>query len=107
LSIKEIVRLYAGPALHMFFLNADRWYYFNMGASAVAGVDIPLSPGWTLLVDGAASLDNGNLGTNRTMEPFNTVFQYQVGLGCRYSKKMINSRPLFAKNESNTGTINR
>jgi hypothetical protein len=110
MSIKEIVRLYAGPALHMLFLNSDRWNYFNLGASAVAGVDIPLTPKWTLLVDGAASIDNGNLGANRTMEPFNTVFQYQIGLGCRYSKKMLNGRTLFGKkgrDESNTETLNR
>jgi hypothetical protein len=109
LSIKEVVRLYAGPALHMFFLNADRWNYFNIGASAIGGVELALSPGWTLLVDGAASLDNGNLGTNRIMEPFTTVFQYQAGFGFRYSKKMQNSRPLFAKkdNEDNAEILNR
>jgi hypothetical protein len=110
MSIKEIVRLYAGPALHLLSLSSDRGNYFNMGASALAGAALPLTPGWTLLVDGAASLDNGNLGSNRAMEPFNTVFQYQIGLGCRYSKKMTNARTLFEKKDKDaneSGRLNR
>jgi hypothetical protein len=100
-NIKEIVRLHAGPALHMFFLNAERWNYFNLGAAAVAGVEVPLTRRWTLLVDGIASLDSGNLGANRKMEPFDTAFQYQAGIGCRYSKKMQNEKFLFAKRDRN------
>jgi hypothetical protein len=96
-SIKEIVRLHAGPALHMFFLNAERWNYFNLGAAALAGVELPLTRRWTVLVDGIASFDSGNLGANRKMEPFDTVFQYQAGIGCRYSKKRQNENPLFKK----------
>jgi hypothetical protein len=96
-NIKDIVRLHAGPALHMFFLNAERWNYFNLGAAAVVGVEVPLTPRWTLLVDGIASFDSGNLGANRKMEPFDTAFQYQAGIGCRYSKKHQNEKPFFIK----------
>jgi hypothetical protein len=99
-DIKEFVRLHLGPALHMHFLNAERWNYFNLGAAAVAGLEVPLTRRWTLLVDGIASLDNGNLGANRRMEPFDKVFQYQAGVGCRYSKRMLNEKPLFAKRDS-------
>jgi hypothetical protein len=100
-NIKEIIRLHVGPALHMFFLNAERWNYFNLGAAAVAGVEVPLTPRWTLLIDGIASLDSGNLGANRMMEPFDKTFQYQAGVGCRYSKRMQNKKPLFAKRDGN------
>ena len=107
---KAFFRLHAGPALHLFFLNSDRWNYFDMGAAAVAGVELALSPGWTLLIDGTASFDNGNLGANRKMDPFDVVWQYQIGLGGRYSKKMRNHSPLFAKRNNdfeNIRSINR
>jgi len=92
----KYVRINAGPALHLFFLNADRWNYFNLGAAAVVGVEVPLLQHWTFLVDGCASIDNGNLGTNRQMEPFDIVWQYQVNVGVRYSKKLPNRTFLFA-----------
>jgi len=83
-------RLNAGPALHMFFLNSDRWNYFNMGAAAFVGMELPLAKRWTLIANGIASLDNGNVGGNRRMEPFDIAYQYQVDIGVRYSKKMEN-----------------
>ena len=103
----KYVRINAGPALHMFFLNADRWNYFNMGAAAVLGVELPLLPRWTLLVDGYASIDNGNLGANRQMEPFDIVWQYQINLGFRYSKKKENDTSLFARQEELPGFMMR
>ena len=90
----KYLRINAGPALHMFFLNADRWNYFNLGAAAVMGIEFPLVSRWTLLFDGYASIDNGNLGTNRLMEPFDVVWQYQVNVGVRYSKKKVNDTSL-------------
>jgi len=93
----KYLRINAGPALHMFFLNADRWNYFNLGAAAVLGIEVPLVSRWTLLVDGYASIDNGNLGANRQMEPFDIVWQYQVDIGFRYSKKKENDTSLFGR----------
>jgi hypothetical protein len=93
----KYLRLNAGPALHLFFLNADRWNYFDLGIAAVAGIELPLTARWTLLADGNASLDNGNLGGNRYMEPFDIAYQYQVDIGFRYSKKMQNVTFLFGK----------
>ena len=95
----KYARINAGPALHLFFLNADRWNYFNLGAAAVAGVELPLVSRWTLLVDGYASIDNGNLGSNRRMEPFDVVWQYQVNIGFRYSKKKGNDTSLFGRSK--------
>jgi hypothetical protein len=103
----KYVRINAGPALHMFFLNADRWNYFNLGAAAVLGIELPLVSRWTLLIDGYASIDNGNLGTNRQMEPFDIVWQYQINLGFRYSKKKENDTWLFARAKELPGFIMR
>ena len=103
----KYLRINAGPALHMFFLNSDRWNYFNLGAAAVVGVEFPLASRWTLLVDGYASIDNGNLGSNQSMEPFDIVWQYQINLGFRYSKKKENDTWLFARAKELPGFIMR
>jgi hypothetical protein len=103
----KYLRVNAGPALHMFFLNADRWNYFNLGAAAVAGIEVPLLSRWTLLVDGYASIDNGNLGANRRMEPFDIAYQYQINVGFRYSKKKENDTSLFERSDEWPGLIMR
>jgi len=90
-------RLNFGPALHMFFLNTDRWNYFNLGAAVFLGMEVPLTKNWTFLAGAFASLDNGNLGANRQMEPFDVVYQYQIEAGVRYSKKITNKDFLFVK----------
>jgi len=107
----KYLRVNIGPALHLFYLNSDRWNYLNGGIAAVAGLELPISSRWTLLADAYASLDNGNLGSNRHMEPFDIVYQYQIDLGFRYSKKKRNDTfvlGLFNKqkqeSESNSGS---
>jgi hypothetical protein len=88
-------RLNAGPAFHLFFLNSDRWNYFELGMAAFTGMELLISERWTLVCGFFASLDNGNFGSNRDMEPFDIVYQYQVDIGVRYSKKLKNGKFLF------------
>jgi hypothetical protein len=76
----------AGPGLHLFFLNSDRWNYLDLGAAAFVGIELPLNPRWSLLAKGYASLDSGNLWANRLMEPFDITYQYQVDFGFRYKR---------------------
>ncbi|MCL2042707.1 MAG: hypothetical protein FWG89_01060 [Treponema sp.] len=87
----RFLRLNMGPALHVFFLNSDRWNYLNIGGAAFAGLEAPVSRNWTIIANGFVSLDNGNAGANRSMEPFDIVYQYQIDLGVRYSKKIQNN----------------
>jgi hypothetical protein len=91
----QYARADVGLALHLFFLNADRWNYLDLGGAVLAGIELPLAKRWTLMIGGAASMDNGNLGGNRDMEPFDVVYQYQVSLGARYSKKKQNTTSVF------------
>jgi hypothetical protein len=93
-------RLNAGPAFHLFFLNSDRWNYFELGMAAFSGMELPISERWTLICGLFASLDNGNLGANRNIEPFDIVYQYQVDIGVRYSKNLKNDKSLFPPKES-------
>ena len=97
LLARDNFRLNAGPGLRLFYLTADRWNYLNLGAAATAGVDLPLTERWTLLLDGSASIYNSNLGSNRSMEPFDIAWQYQAGIGVRYSTKMLNVTPIFVR----------
>lgn len=88
-------RLNAGPALHLLYMTSDRWNYINLGGAIVARAELPLTAKWTVLLGGAASIDSGNLGGNRRMEPFNTVLQYQVEIGARFSAKKLNPSTIF------------
>jgi hypothetical protein len=91
--IKNLIRFNLSPGLHLFFENTDRWNYLHLGAAALAGIELPITTRWTVYLDGLASLDYGNLGNNRTMEPYDIVYQYQLGFGLRYSKRGPNVRP--------------
>jgi len=95
----DYFRLNAGPAAHLLFLNSDRWNYFELGAAVFAGMELPVTQRWTLICNGFASLDNGNLGNNRNMEPFDIAYQYQLDIGVRYSKKLENRTSLFSGNK--------
>jgi hypothetical protein len=86
------VRFNASPGLHFLFLNSDRWNYINLGIAGLLRGELPLARGWTILLSGMASLDNGNLGANRLMEPFDIVYQYQVDIGVRYRKRISTAR---------------
>jgi hypothetical protein len=87
------VRFSLTPGVHFFFLNSERWNYFNLGAVGILGMELPVSSGWTVLINGMASFDNGNLGKNQAIEPFDIVYQYQVDVGVRFSKKARNEYP--------------
>jgi hypothetical protein len=93
-------RLNAGPALHLFFLTADRWNYLDLGGALFLGMEVPLAKRWTVVFNGFASLDYGNFGGNSFMEPFNTVFQYQIDIGVRFSKKLENKTFLILEKSS-------
>ena len=93
-------RLNLGPAFHLFFLTSDRWNYLNLGAAAFLGVEVPIAEKWTILVNGIASFDSGNLGGNRFMEHINITYQYQVDVGIRYSKRNLNRTYIFPRKKA-------
>jgi len=103
----NIVKFNAGLGLHTFFMTSSRWNYVNMGIGGVIGVELALSPGWSLLVNGLASFDNGNLGTNRNMEPFDIAYQYQSSIGVRYSKKKLNDVAAFMPKDNSRVIFDR
>ncbi|MDR1747528.1 MAG: hypothetical protein LBR47_00535 [Spirochaetaceae bacterium] len=97
LNMWEYVRINLAPGLHFLFQNSDRWNYMSLGLGGLAGVELPVAKRWTLLVNGIASIDNGNLGSNKTMEPYDIVYQYQLDVGIRYSRKGENKYSYIKK----------
>lgn len=78
----------AGP--HFLYQKSDRWHYVHLGIGGMLGVQMPLARRWTLLLNGMASLDNANLGSNKKMEVYDLAWQYQASFGFRYSKRAPN-----------------
>ena len=90
LSLWHYLTFDVGGGLHYLYQKGDRWHYHNLGLGAFARINMPVSRRWSMFVDGYFSLDYGNLGNNARMEPYNFVWQYQVAVGVRYSKKSPN-----------------
>ncbi len=90
LDMWEYVHFKIGAGLHFLYQMADRWNYANLGIGAFAAAELPVAKSWTAILNGYASLDYGNFGTNRHMEPYDIVWQYQLDVGVRYSRKAQN-----------------
>lgn len=76
--------------LHFLYQMGDRWNYINLGIGALAGMELPVARRWTMLINGYMSIDYGNFGTNRHLEPYDLVWQYQLDIGVRYSRRALN-----------------
>ena len=74
-----------GP--HFLYQLSDEYHHVELGAGVLLGVELPLARRWTILTNGLASLDYGNLGSNKHIQPYNLVYNFQIELGVRYSKK--------------------
>lgn len=90
LSFWNYVTFDLGAGLHCLYQHGDRWHYVDLGLGTMARVNMPVARRWSVFVDGLFSLDYGNLGTNRRMEPYDVVWQYQLSVGFRYSKRAPN-----------------
>lgn len=90
LNMWNYVRFRLSPGMHFLYQYTDRFNYCNLGLAGFASIELPLSLHWTLLLDGIASIDYGNFGSNSTIEPYDVVWQYQLEFGIRYSKKQAN-----------------
>lgn len=92
-SIFDKLYIDLAPGAHVLYQMSDRFNFIDLGVAAMLGLEFPISPRWTILMNGYASLDYGNLGTNMHMEPYDIVWQYQTSFGVRYSKRAQNPNP--------------
>ena len=90
LDMWNYLRITLSPGLHAYYQYSDRFHYVHLGAAGLANIELPIAKYWTIKIDGIASLDYPNLGSNKNIEIYDICWQYQIDLGFRYSKKSQN-----------------
>ena len=87
LDMWNYLRINLSPGLHVFYQYSDRFNYVHLGGAILANVELPIAKYWTIKLDGIASYDYANLGSNKNIENYDACWQYQIDVGFRYSKK--------------------
>lgn len=78
-----------GP--HFMYELSDEYHHMELGGASLLGLELPVAKRWNILLNGLLSVDYGNLGSNRIILPYDMVWNYQIELGMRYSKKNQNT----------------
>lgn len=86
----KYVRINFGPGVHYMYQLTDEYHMHYLGLGAQINIELPLAKHWTIEVNGLATLDYPNLGSNRNVQKFNLSYQYHFDLGVRYSRKKPN-----------------
>lgn len=86
IDIKPAVRIQISPGFHTMYQLHDKAHYVNIGGGVLIGVEMPMTKGITLIVNGTFTYDDGNIGTNARMQPFDHCWSYCATLGVRFSK---------------------
>lgn len=86
-SIKDVLFVKLTPGFHYLFQKSDRFIYSNIGVTGIVGLELPLARRWGIFLNGQASYDWGNFGSNKVLEEYDHVWQYQVSVGVRYTKR--------------------
>jgi hypothetical protein len=87
LDMWNYLRINLSPGLHAFYQYSDRFNYVHLGGGILANIELPIAKYWTIKLDGIASYDYANLGSNKNIENYDVCWQYQIDFGFRYSKK--------------------
>ena len=77
-----------GP--HFLYELSDEYHHIQLGGAVLLGLELPVLKRWTVINNGIFAVDYGNIGSNRAIAPYDFVWQYQLELGCRYSKRKQN-----------------
>lgn len=89
LDMWKYVQLNLAGGLHYMYQLSDEYHLNYLGAGILGGIELPIAQRWTIVNNGTFTLDYANLGTNKTVQPFDYSWSYQVSLGVRYSKKKL------------------
>lgn len=77
-----------GP--HFLYELSDEYHHIQLGGAVLLGLELPILKRWTVINNGIFAVDYGNIGSNRAIAPYDFVWQYQLELGWRYSKRKQN-----------------
>lgn len=86
----KYVRINFSLGPHFFYELSDEYHHIELGGATLLGLELPVAKHWTILVNGVASLDYGNLGTNKVIQPYDIVWNYQLEAAFRFSKRNPN-----------------
>ena len=95
----EYVNLTGSIGMHYMYQLTDEYHMNYLGLGATAGLEFPISQGWTVVNRNFFSYDNANLGKNKLVQPFYGSYQYHINLGVRYSRRVRNTYS-YIKGES-------
>lgn len=95
----KYVRLKFSAGLHYMYQLSDEFHLHYLGIGVLAGLELPVAPHWTVLIDGTFALDYPNFGTNRLVQPYDFSWQYHLDVGIRYSKKARNQYSYIRQSE--------
>ncbi len=87
----KYMRLDLGAGLHVLYQLTDAWHYVGIGIPLLVQAQFPVAKRWTVFLNTIASIDYGNIGTNKVSSPVDINYEYQLSIGVRYSKKLTNS----------------
>ncbi len=95
----KYVNIKMSAGLHYMYNLTDEYHMHYLGPAVLLGLELPLAKNWSIIVNGSASLDYPNLGTNAKIQPFDFSWQYHLNTGFRFTLRgankfsYINSRP--------------
>ncbi len=89
-SMWQYVNITFSPGLHFMYQKTDFYRYLYTGFGAQAGIGLPVSKHWSILMNGYCSVDYANFGSNKTMAPVDFAYSAQLELCMRYSGGHVN-----------------
>jgi len=87
----KYVRINFSLGPHILYELSDEYHHLEAGGAVLIGIELPVATYWTIINNGMLSLDYGNLGSNRVIQPYDLVWNYQIELGVRFSLKGANT----------------
>ena len=82
----KYVNIKMSGGLHYMYNLTDEYHMHYVGPAILLGLELPLAKNWSIIVNGFASLDYPNLGTNYKIQPFDFSWQYHMNTGFRFTR---------------------
>lgn len=80
---------------HIMYQLSDEYHLIYVGLGIEPIIEFNLFKYCTFITSATAFIDYANLGSNRLIQPFDLVYQYQVAIGFRFSIKNFNYNSFF------------
>lgn len=95
--IKNIMSINFSPVCHYRYQLSDEFSFNELGVGILTGFEFPISPKFTVLLNGDFVYSPFKLGKKVKMRPYDHIWHYGIQLGFRYSKRNLNQFTYFKK----------